>query len=85
MKQYSNDGDFRTSDFPLAVSLSVSGFKVEALSRTTGERRVQFCFKRVSGIEKTIDQYWKSTLMVNAAEFHNHYKMLKARLRNEIS
>ena len=71
-----------TAEFALAGCLLASNFSLESLNKNE-EKRVYFCFKKTVAAQRVVDEFWKGTFMVNAVNFHNSLKMLKARLRNE--
>jgi hypothetical protein len=74
---------YKTSEFPLALSLMASGFKLSDIERTKFDERVEFCFQREPGLDQVIEEFWKGALMVNAVNFYQNLKLLKARLRND--
>lgn len=73
---------FETSEFGLATALISYGFQLEYLDRHIPDR-VEFGFKKEQGLERVSENFWKGSLMVNAVNYYNAFKLLKARLRNE--
>lgn len=71
-----------TFDLGAAASLVTAGFELIELDKTN-PRKVQFVFRRVTGIEKTVDGYWTDKLEVKARSFFDNIKMLKNRIYSE--
>ena len=71
-----------TFDLGAAASLVSAGFLLVSLDKTN-PRKVQFIFRRETGIEKAVDNYWADRLEVKARTFFDNLKMLKNRIYSE--
>jgi hypothetical protein len=71
-----------TFDLGAAASLTTAGFEIVSLDKTD-PRKVQFVFRRETGIEKIVDDYWTDRLEVKARAFFNNIRMLKSRIYSE--
>jgi hypothetical protein len=71
-----------TFDLGVAASLVTAGFEVVILDKVN-PRKVQFVFRRATGIEKVMDDYWTDKLKVKARSFFDNIKMLKNRIYSE--
>lgn len=79
-----NDQDnyFYTFDLGCSAALISAGFQLEALDKAN-PKKVQFIFKRESGIDRTVNDYWADELLVNARSLFDNVKMLKNRIYSE--
>ena len=77
-----NDNYFYTYDLGCSSSLISKGFTLESLDKTN-PRKIQFIFRRTTGIEKIVDEYWSDKLEVKARSFFDNTKMLKNRIYSE--
>jgi hypothetical protein len=68
-----------TFDLGAAASLITAGFQLVSLDKAN-PRKVQFIFRRATGIEKTVDDYWTDKLELRARSFFDNIKMMKNRL-----
>ena len=73
------NNSFKTSDFPLAITLSTLGFPITALDRTNPQR-VKFCFNETPELAKIIQQFWTKTLRIEPQILLMHQKILKNQL-----
>lgn len=71
---------YRTSNFPLAVVLSLH-FPVEDIEKEHNSQRAFFVFKSTPELEQVISDYWADSLRIEPKEFYNQTKTLKSRLR----
>jgi len=69
-------------DLGAATSLVTAGFELVSLEKSN-KRKAQFIFRRESGIEKTLEDYWANHLEVKARSFFENTKMIKARLYSD--
>lgn len=69
---------FQTSDFPLAVTLSI-WFPIGRLDKTNQKRAV-FYFAYTSELDQLVNEYNRSALRVNPAEFYQASRLIKSRL-----
>ena len=67
------------SDLGCASYLHCNGYSIEALDRSD-PHRVQFCFRRDSGLDESCQAYWSGTARVNPMALLISQKMLKQRL-----
>jgi hypothetical protein len=75
-------GFYNTFDLGAAASLVTAGFVLAKLDKAN-PRKVQFIFRRDTGIEKVVDDYWTDELEVKARSFFDNIKMLKNRIYSE--
>lgn len=73
---------FNTSDLGIAASLVTADFELVALDKIN-PRKVQFVFRRATGIEKVVDDYWADKLEVKARSYFDNIKMCKNRIYSE--
>ena len=71
-----------TYDLGCSAALICAGFALVYLDKTN-PRKVQFIFRRETGIEKVVDDYWADRLEVKARTFFDNTKMLKNRIYSE--
>ena len=71
-----------TFDLGAAASLVTAGFELVSLDKAN-PKKVQFIFRRESGIEKVVDDYWTDRFQVRARAFFDNIKMLKNRIYSE--
>lgn len=73
---------FYSYDLGAAASLATAGFDLVSLDKTN-PKKVRFVFRRETGIEKVVDDYWTDRLEVKARAFFDNLKMLKNRIFSE--
>ena len=73
---------FYSFDLGASASLVTAGFTLIALDKAN-PKKVQFIFRRESGIEQVVDDYWADRLEVKARAFFDNVKMLKNRIYSE--
>lgn len=73
---------FITSDLGLVATLITLGFIILKLDKSN-PHKINFHFKRVSELDKAIEDYWNNTLKVSPLEYFNNLKLLKSRLRTD--
>lgn len=73
---------FATYDLGCASAVITAGFVLLTLDKTN-PRKIQFIFRKDSGIEKIVDDYWADRLEVKARTFFDNTKMLKNRIYSE--
>lgn len=73
---------FYTFDLGLSAALVSTGFTLATIERANLQKS-QFVFRRVEGIDETIDAYWADRLEVKARAYFDALKMLKNRLYSE--
>ena len=71
-----------TFDLGAATSLVSAGYELVSLDKTN-PRKVRFVFRRETGIEDIVDNYWDDRLEVKARTYFDNLKMLKNRLYSE--
>lgn len=74
-----NMSHFRTSDFPLGISLITLGFKLNHLSKGT-DGRITFNFERTQGLDETVQAFWRDEILVEPKLFYLNQKLLKSRI-----
>jgi len=70
---------FQTYDLGLASALVSGGFEVVEMDKSN-PRKVAFCFKKTTKLEKSINDYWLGRLFVDARTLFESQKMLKNRI-----
>lgn len=70
--------EYRTSDFALAVVLSLS-YPIEAVDKEN-PRRAYFVFRGDSELNAKVEAFYRDDLRVSPAAFFNQMRLLKARL-----
>ncbi len=73
---------FQTSDFPLAITLTSFGFRLDCLDRTS-PNRVEFCFIREERLDEVVQDFWQGKLQIEPRSFYANFKLLKNRLLSE--
>jgi hypothetical protein len=73
---------FYSFDLGASAALVSAGFELVSLDKTN-PKKVRFVFRRESGIEKVVDEYWADRLEVKARTFFDNVKMLKNRIYSE--
>jgi len=73
---------FYTFDLGCASALVSADFELVSLDKSS-PKKVRFIFRRETGIEKVVDEYWADRLEVKARTFFDNVKMLKNRIYNE--
>jgi len=71
-----------TFDLGCSSVLISAGFDLVSLEKSN-PRKVQFIFRKETGIEKTVDDYWADRLEIKARTFFDNIKMLKNRIYSE--
>lgn len=74
---------FKTSDFPLAIALSASGFALELID-ISNPQRCDFCFSDTEKLKLFVDDFWKGSTKVEPRTFYIHLKLLKTRLKAQL-
>ncbi|KKT42643.1 MAG: hypothetical protein UW88_C0011G0053 [Candidatus Collierbacteria bacterium GW2011_GWD2_45_10] len=69
---------FSSSDLALVTTLSLY-YPIDSLDRSCLPK-IQFFFKRDSGLDKFVESYWKGELQVNPITFFNQLKIIKTRI-----
>jgi hypothetical protein len=72
---------YETSDFYLAVVLYALGANLESVERSDRTRST-FVFELTTGIQSTIEAYWKRGLSVEPQCLFSAIKFLKSRIYN---
>lgn len=75
---HEND-QFETSDLALAAALLCVGVGIEAVDHVNPKRAV-FIFKRLAGLDDTIQAFWQHQLQVDPLSYFNCLKEAKTRL-----
>lgn len=73
---------FYTFDLGCSSALVSAGFELVSLDKSN-RKKVEFIFKRGTGIENVVDNYWADRLEVKARTFFDNVKMLKNRIYSE--
>ena len=73
---------YYTFDLGSSAALISTGFELVSLDKQN-PRKVQFIFRRETGIEKVVDNYWADRLEIKARTFFDNVKMLKNRIYSE--
>jgi len=73
---------YLTYDLGCSSALVSSGFELVSLEKSN-PKKVQFMFRRKTGIEKIVDEYWADRLEVKARSFFDNTKMIKNRIYSE--
>ena len=73
------DEVWATFDLGCSAALISAGFELLTLGKAN-LRKVQFVFRRATGIEKVVDDYWADHLEIRARSFFDNVKMLKNRI-----
>lgn len=73
---------FTTYDLGLAAALVAAGIPLDHLDKNHPSK-VQFAFRRTSGVDAIIQNYWSNTCEVNAQTYFNALKMLKNRIYSQ--
>jgi len=81
-KKLQNEDIFATYDLGCASAVITAGFVLLYLDKAN-PRKIQFIFRKDSGIEETVDDYWADRLEVKARTFFDNTKMLKNRIYSE--
>lgn len=79
MSDVSFYGFYSTYDLGCASALVTAGFEILDLDRTN-PRKVNFIFKRDTGIEAVADDFWSDRLEQKSRAFWDNTKNLKNRL-----
>ncbi len=87
IKKYKHDclpqnKQFLTFDLGLASALTTLNYELWEIDKTNPSK-ARFIFKRASGIDKAINDYWNNNLMVNARNLIDNQKMIKNRLYSQ--
>jgi hypothetical protein len=69
---------FRSNDLALAAALFLF-CPLEAIDREN-PRKAQFIFKRETGLDDLIANYWRGELKVDPAAYFNALRVIKSRL-----
>lgn len=69
---------YRTSDFALAVVLSLS-FPINDIDKEN-PRRAYFVFEQTKELSEMVDSYYRDDLKISPMAFFNQMRALKARL-----
>jgi len=73
---------YRTSDWPLAVSLFASAFPIHSIE-WAGSQRAVFLFHCDHKLEEAIDAFWNDRMQTNPKLLLAKAKELKSRLNGE--
>ena len=73
------DDVFITTDLGSAAALLTENFELLALGREN-PRKVEFIFRRTTGISKVADDFWSDRLEQKSRSFWDNIKTLKNRL-----
>ncbi len=74
---------FGTHDLGQASALICRGFEIIDLAPTPDSERVTFYFEPNDKLESSARDYWSGKLMVDAKQFSQEMKNLKARLYSQ--
>jgi len=77
-----NNKKYFTHDLGLACALLTVGYELIGLERSN-PKRVGFIFKRESGVERTIDDYFSGSLALPALTLLTNQKNLKNRIYSD--
>lgn len=69
---------YKTSDLPLAVTLSLY-FPLISVDKSS-PRRARFAFEKTGVLEEFIDRFWRRELRIEPIEFSNQTRVLKTRI-----
>lgn len=72
---------YHTSDLALATAISLF-YPIEAVDKTN-PRKAQFLFQRDQRLDELVEEYWRSGLKVDAQQYFNQLRLVKARLYGE--
>lgn len=73
------DGQFTTYDLGATTALICSGYALMSIDWENPNKAL-FVFRRESGIEETLDEYWADQLEVKARRYFDSLKAVKSRL-----
>ena len=80
--EYLQEQDFfRTSDFPLIVTLNLS-LPIEGIDFTNSQR-FQFIFRRTEQLENLLEGYYRKELRVEPEAYYYAIKGIKARIHSQ--
>ncbi len=81
-EELANDAEkllFFTSDLGCSATLISLGHELMHLDKSE-PRKVKFIFKKVKGIEETVDNYWADKIEIKARSLIDNIRMLKNRI-----
>jgi len=70
---------FKTSDFPLAITLITLGFPLDNISKPSSGR-MEFIFDREEELDNAIQSFWRDEIRVEPKQFYLNQKLLKSRI-----
>jgi hypothetical protein len=73
---------FTTYDLGLSAALVAVGFALDQLDNAD-PRKVKFVFRRKSGLDAVIQNFWGNSCQVDAQTYFNALKMLKNRIYSQ--
>lgn len=76
-----NNKHFKTSDLPLATTLSLT-FPIEQIDNSN-PRRVEFLFNATTSLLSLVEDYWKGKVTVEPKTFFNQLRVLKSRIYDQ--
>lgn len=73
---------FRTTEFPLAISILYFKIPMEAIDRDPkNPSKLTFVFSRSEELDKIVEKFWKKELSIEPNSYHNASRELKSRMR----
>jgi len=82
MEYLPSNEQFLTFDLGLASALATLGYELWQIDKSSPSK-ARFIFRRGVGIDKTINEYWNNSLLVNARALFDNQKMIKNRLYSD--
>ena len=73
---------FTTYDLGLAAAIVAAGISLDHLDGTN-QRKVQFVFRRSTGLDAVVENYWGNTCQIDAQTYFNALKSLKNRIYSQ--
>jgi len=71
---------YKTADLALAAVIFIS-YPLESIDRQ--DRKAQFLFKKDTGLDELIANYWRGELKVDPRRYFEALRLIKARLYGE--
>jgi hypothetical protein len=78
-----NSDNYASADLNVASTLVALGYKLIDLDRTN-PKRILFCFKRDTAIEKIVEGYWTDNLALSPQKLFDTQRQLKNRIYSDV-
>jgi len=77
-----NDNYYKTSDLPLATTLSLY-FPIESID-ASDNKRVFFVFQQSQELNDVVDMFWRGEVTVDPQKYFSQLKVIKSRIYSRL-